>query len=78
MAFRTKPDITTGPQPRVYGYCRVSTDRQSSEGVSLDEQERRITARCAENGWRLEHVYTDAGVSGSVPLAKRPHHQGRR
>jgi putative DNA-invertase from lambdoid prophage Rac len=79
------PDQTTQPRGngaharyngRVYGYCRVSTDRQADNGVSLDEQQRRISARCLENGWQLEHVYVDAGVSGSTPLAKRP--QGTR
>jgi putative DNA-invertase from lambdoid prophage Rac len=76
MAFATKTDSTTGPQQRVFGYARVSTDKQSSEGVSLDEQEKRITARCAENGWQLQTIFVDAGVSGSVPLGKRP--QGAR
>jgi DNA invertase Pin-like site-specific DNA recombinase len=57
---------------RVFGYCRVSTDRQADSGISLDEQERKIAARCSENGWHLEHVYVDAGVSGSTPLARRP------
>jgi putative DNA-invertase from lambdoid prophage Rac len=60
---------------RVFGYCRVSTDRQADSGISLDEQERKIEARCREHleqGWYLEHVYVDAGVSGSTPLAKRP------
>jgi putative DNA-invertase from lambdoid prophage Rac len=64
------PDLTA--QPRVYGYARVSTDHQASSGISLDEQQRKIEARCAENGWQLEHVYVDAGISGSVPLNKRP------
>jgi DNA invertase Pin-like site-specific DNA recombinase len=64
------PDPTA--QQRVYGYCRVSTDRQADSGISLDEQERKLEARCLEHGWRLEHVYVDAGVSGSTPLAKRP------
>jgi putative DNA-invertase from lambdoid prophage Rac len=57
---------------RVFGYCRVSTDRQADSGISLDEQEGKIEARCREHGWQLEHVYVDAGVSGSTPLAKRP------
>jgi putative DNA-invertase from lambdoid prophage Rac len=60
------------PEQRVYGYCRVSTDRQADSGISLDEQERKLEARCAEHGWRLEHVYVDAGVSGSTLLGKRP------
>jgi putative DNA-invertase from lambdoid prophage Rac len=76
MAFANKPDSTTGPQQRVFGYCRVSTDRQADSGLGLDEQQRKIEARCLENGWQLEHVYIDAGVSGSTPLSKRP--QGSR
>jgi putative DNA-invertase from lambdoid prophage Rac len=76
MAFRNKPDSTPDPQQRVFGYCRVSTDRQADSGLSLDEQQRKIEPRCLENGWQLETVFVDAGVSGSTPLAKRP--QGAR
>jgi putative DNA-invertase from lambdoid prophage Rac len=57
---------------RAYGYCRVSTDMQADNGIRLEEQQRKIEARCLENGWLLEHVYVDAGVSGSTPLGKRP------
>jgi DNA invertase Pin-like site-specific DNA recombinase len=56
----------------VYGYARVSTERQADEGVSLEEQVRRIEGRAIEQGWQLEHVYVEQGVSGSVPLAHRP------
>ena len=56
---------------RAYGYCRVSTDQQPDSGISLDEQQHRITARCAENRWNLERIYVDAGVSGSTPLSRR-------
>jgi DNA invertase Pin-like site-specific DNA recombinase len=45
---------------------------QADSGISLDEQQRKIAARAVENAWQLEHVYVDAGVSGGVPLAKRP------
>jgi putative DNA-invertase from lambdoid prophage Rac len=65
-----------GATASVYGYCRVSTDRQADSGISLDEQERKIPARCHENGWHLEHVYVDADVAGSTPLSKCP--QGAR
>jgi putative DNA-invertase from lambdoid prophage Rac len=71
MAGRSLHNPLAGAQ-RVYGYARVSTDRQADSGISLDEQERKLEARCTEHGWRLEHVYVDAGVSGSTPLAKRP------
>ena len=57
---------------RAWAYIRVSTDHQRDSGISLDEQQRKIEARCIENGWSLEHVYVDAGISGSTPLARRP------
>jgi putative DNA-invertase from lambdoid prophage Rac len=59
-------------EPKIYGYARVSTDMQRESGISLDEQQVKIAARCVENGWTLEKVYVDAGVSGSTPLGKRP------
>jgi putative DNA-invertase from lambdoid prophage Rac len=60
------------PQPRCYGYARVSTDQQRDSGISLDEQQRKIEARAVEMGWQLEHVFVDAAVSGSIPLSRRP------
>ena len=50
--LHTPPDHL---QPRTFGYCRVSTTQQSESGISLDEQRHRITARCHEHGWALEH-----------------------
>jgi putative DNA-invertase from lambdoid prophage Rac len=44
----------------------------ADSGLGLDEQRVKIEARCVENGWQLEHIYVDAGISGSVPLSKRP------
>ena len=64
--------LDTPPSRRAFGYCRVSTDQQSESGISLDEQERKIEARSVEMGWSLEPVFVDAGVSGGIPLAKRP------
>jgi DNA invertase Pin-like site-specific DNA recombinase len=58
--------------PKVYGYCRVSTQSQSQSGLGLEEQERMIRGRAMENGWTLEHIFVDAGVSGSIALAARP------
>lgn len=48
-------------------YIRVSTDKQASEGYSLDAQLQRLTAYCAAQGWTVcpEHVYTDAGQTGT-------------
>src|SRR6516162_11787527 len=75
MATRRLKPSCNSPQPaaqRAWGYARVSTDQQRDSGISLDEQQRKIEARCIENGWHLEHVYIDAGVSGGTPLGKRP------
>ena len=46
------------------GYIRVSTERQASEGVSLEAQEARIRKWCADNGYDLVKVFVDAGISG--------------
>jgi DNA invertase Pin-like site-specific DNA recombinase len=55
-----------------YGYCRVSTTRQSDQGISLEEQQRRLQGRALEEGWTLARIFVECGVSGSIPLAKRP------
>ncbi|WP_067564539.1 recombinase family protein [Ferroacidibacillus organovorans] len=45
-------------------YCRVSTDEQAKEGVSLDEQKARLHAYCRAMGWATEAVeYIDDGYS---------------
>lgn len=67
-----KPTVPTG---KAYGYARVSSDQQADSGISLDEQQVKIKARCTEMGWQLTQVFTDAGVSGAIPLAKRPQGQ---
>lgn len=48
------------------GYVRVSTERQASEGVSLEAQRARIEAWATANGLTLavEDVHVDAGLSG--------------
>jgi putative DNA-invertase from lambdoid prophage Rac len=56
----------------IYGYARVSTERQADEGVSLDEQIRRIEGRTLEQGWQIAEIFVERGVSGSVPLGDRP------
>jgi putative DNA-invertase from lambdoid prophage Rac len=56
----------------VYGYCRVSTDQQAERGESLATQRQRLKGKAAAMGTVLDQVYCDGGVSGSVPLGKRP------
>src|SRR5215472_11649617 len=56
---------------RVFGYCRVSTDRQV-DGTSIDEQKRRIRGAAAMLGTAEPTIFSDEGVSGSIPLGNRP------
>ncbi len=54
----------------VAGYRRVSTDDQAEYGFSLDAQESLIHEYAARRGWQVVHIYTDAGLSGT--LDRRP------
>lgn len=54
------------------GYCRVSTQEQASEGMSLDAQEARIRAWAEAMGHEVVEMVTDEGVSGAKLLADRP------
>ena len=56
----------------IYGYCRVSTVRQASEGESLDVQRRQIEGYTHMHALALEAVVVEEGVSGSVPVEERP------
>jgi putative DNA-invertase from lambdoid prophage Rac len=57
------------------GYCRVSTREQAQDGrTSLESQEQVIRGLAMLRGmskWDTT-IYQDAGVSASVPLARRP------
>jgi putative DNA-invertase from lambdoid prophage Rac len=56
----------------IYGYCRVSTARQASEGESLDVQHRQIEGYAHMHGLALDAVVVEEGVSGSIPVVERP------
>lgn len=56
----------------LYGYARVSTGRQVTEGDSLEAQSHRIAAYAFDLKVDVEEMYVEAGVSGSVPLGDRP------
>jgi site-specific DNA recombinase len=53
------------------GYVRVSTQRQSAEGVSIPLQIQKIRAYCELNDLELAAVYGDPGISGKC-IKKRP------
>ena len=70
MAKRTANKGSEGKN-RAVVYCRVSTDEQATEGVSLDAQEATLRAYCTLRSLDVAAVVLDAGVSGGKPLAAR-------
>jgi site-specific DNA recombinase len=56
---------------RAYGYIRVSTGKQASEGHSMGAQREKIEAYCKMKGMELAGVYVDPGQSGSKQLDER-------
>jgi site-specific DNA recombinase len=51
-------------------YARYSTDRQRE--TSTEDQARLCRQRAEAEGWTVEAVHADDGVSGSCPVASRP------
>lgn len=49
---------------KAVGYCRVSTDEQAQDGLSLEYQQSRIKAYAESQDWQLIDFYIDAGYSG--------------
>jgi len=49
---------------RATAYVRVSTERQATEGLSLDEQVRQVEAHIHAQGWEHAGTFIEAGVSG--------------
>lgn len=45
-------------------YIRVSTDKQASEGTSLEVQEEKLHKFCSFQGWEVFKLYADRGISG--------------
>ena len=46
-------------------YCRVSTDEQARDGVSLAAQQAKIAAWCVAHDYTLIGCFEDAGLSGA-------------
>jgi putative DNA-invertase from lambdoid prophage Rac len=60
---------------KVWGYSRVSTAEQATNGDSLETQKQQITGYAMMKGWTVSGFFVETGVSGSVPLADRPEGQ---
>lgn len=70
---RERAALTSAPAPgRCFGYARVSTAMQADEGQSLEVQQRVIAGYATMQGFTVEKVFIERGVSGAKPLAERP------
>lgn len=63
---------TSRKSGKLMGYCRVSTEDQRSNGVSLGAQRERLAAYATAHGLDLVGIEEDAGVSGATKPARRP------
>src|SRR3990167_8274326 len=52
-------------------YCRVSSERQKTEGHGLDSQEHRCRELASQKGYEVERVFRDS-FSGGGDYTKRP------
>lgn len=50
---------------KVIGYIRVSTSGQARDGYSLSYQQDEIRSYCHEQGWDLQDIFMDEGISGA-------------
>lgn len=66
--------MTSPPSKRVALYLRVSTDEQAKKGNGLKVQKDILLRECDRQSYSLDkkHIYTDGGLSGSLPIHKRP------
>jgi putative DNA-invertase from lambdoid prophage Rac len=57
---------------QVFGYIRVSTSEQATNGDSLDTQKRQVAGYAMIKGWDITGFFVEVGISGSIALAERP------
>ena len=56
----------------IYGYVRVSTYEQATNGCSLETQKKIISDFVQDKfGKKVDHFFVDAGESGTVSITER-------
>ena len=53
-------------------YRRVSTGGQAASGLGLEAQQQQCERHAGSLGLQIANVFTDAGISGTKPITKRP------
>jgi DNA invertase Pin-like site-specific DNA recombinase len=72
-ALAGEPVTPTAPAAgRTYGYTRVSTDMQAEHGQSLELQRDQLAGWAQMTQRRIDTLIVESGISGLIPLAKRP------
>jgi putative DNA-invertase from lambdoid prophage Rac len=67
-----RKQTTSTASVRAFGYCRVSTNAQATEGHSLPDQKSRIAGYCQAHGLPAPtQFFVDPGISGTVSLQRR-------
>lgn len=56
----------------VYGYVRVSTTKQSDDGLSLEAQQRQIEGYAMMQGIQIDEIFVERAISGWKPFDTRP------
>jgi DNA invertase Pin-like site-specific DNA recombinase len=64
--------MSTQSNGRAVGLVRVSSDKQAESGLGLAAQRASIAAAAARLGLPLVQVFEEAGISGTLPIDKRP------
>lgn len=67
---RSSDDISP-ISPKIYGYVRVSTEKQGRLGISLDVQEKEIKKYCSFHNLPLPIIFCDSGLSAKN-MTNRP------
>jgi putative DNA-invertase from lambdoid prophage Rac len=56
----------------VFGYSRVSLQKQADDGCGLDVQRRIVEGYAMIQGWTIDEMVIEQGVSGSIRFEDRP------
>jgi len=68
----TEEEAMSDQSTRAVAYVRVSSKRQAEEGLSLEDQQRRVESYIAAREWDHVHTHVERGVSGTVAFEDRP------
>jgi DNA invertase Pin-like site-specific DNA recombinase len=63
LSYVSKDVIRTDGKVAIYGYCRVSTQMQAADGVSMEAQEAKIHHYADFKGYYVKRIYYDFGIS---------------